>query len=300
MIFRKISKILSFLVITYLLAFPVLCMAQGRVTLVVTRGFSSPPLVQKKVTVKGRSCMEILKRCARVETAYGGGFVVSINGIKGGKKDGAWFYYVNGLMADVGADRYIPRSGDIVQWDYHPWTLSAWVSAIIGSYPQPFLSGGCQIFFSPEMDGPSVRLTKGLKKLGIDNISQSPLGGKEIPAEGPPLVIIGTWDDLREVPWMKDIIKNRKKAGLFLDFGKSGMSVLNMNGKTVKTFSHAGAIVALKLGYGASARALWIVTGTEEESVIRALELLMEHPQKIAFLSGAAVTEEGMWNVPWQ
>ena len=41
---------------------------------------------------------------------------------------------------------------------------SSWIPAIIGSYPQPFLSGGCRILYSREMESLSIKLAEKLAK----------------------------------------------------------------------------------------------------------------------------------------
>ena len=85
---------------------------------------------------------------------------------------------------------------------------------------------------------------------------------------------------------------------IFLDFGEAGITALGAGGKPAATFPGAGAIVALKRGYGSSASALWFVTGTDGQGVLRAVDLLADQPGKITYLSGAVVTEEGVQNVP--
>ena len=299
----KFGKILTAFLILTILSFPTLCAAEdvegkAPATLVVTKNFSRPPLVEKRVPAEGSSCMDILRSCARVETAYGGSFIVSINGISGTSNAGAWFYYVNGVMADVGADRHTPRAGDVIQWDFHPWRASAWIAAIVGSYPQPFLSGGCRMFHSPRMAEPSARLAGRLRGLGVDGVVLRELDGPKPPGPGPPAIIVGSREELEKVGWVKDILDGGRRAGLFIDFGKTGMNVFNVDGQRVKTFADAGALVAMKRGYGAPAWSLWLVTGTGDESVLGVLELLLDRPGEMEFFSGALVTEDGVKNVP--
>ena len=88
--------------------------------------------------------MRMLQRDFDVETRYGGGFVQQINGIAGGREDGRpvdWFYYVNGILADDGAAAHKLAAGDDVWWDHHDWGASADVRAVVGAFPEPFLSG---------------------------------------------------------------------------------------------------------------------------------------------------------------
>ena len=92
----------------------------------------------------GETVMRMLQRDFDVETRYGGGFVQQINGIAGGREDGRpvdWFYYVNGILADDGAAAHKLAAGDDVWWDHHDWGASADVRAVVGAFPEPFLSG---------------------------------------------------------------------------------------------------------------------------------------------------------------
>jgi hypothetical protein len=53
---------------------------------------------------EGDTVMRFLEKTHEVETSHGGGFVESIDGLKGdkaGQRD--WFYYVNGIEASKGA-----------------------------------------------------------------------------------------------------------------------------------------------------------------------------------------------------
>jgi hypothetical protein len=47
-----------------------------------------------------------------------GVFVESIKGVRNGEKDKSWFYYVNGILGDVAADKKIMREDDIVEWRF--------------------------------------------------------------------------------------------------------------------------------------------------------------------------------------
>jgi len=71
----------------------------------VTRNFKESVVKDKRFKSDRGSVMSILKENAKVETAYGGGFVASINSVSQ-DKDSSWFYYVNGILGQVGALNY--------------------------------------------------------------------------------------------------------------------------------------------------------------------------------------------------
>ena len=66
---------------------------------------------------------DALNRIAEVEYEYGGGFVNSINGIASQFPDAYvdWFFFVNGIMSNVGILDYNLVDGDIIYFDYHNW-----------------------------------------------------------------------------------------------------------------------------------------------------------------------------------
>lgn len=49
---------------------------------------------------------------------YDFGILVESIGDKKNTKDLAWIYYVNGKSAEVGADKYELKDGDVVEWKY--------------------------------------------------------------------------------------------------------------------------------------------------------------------------------------
>ncbi len=93
--------------------------------MVVTRDFGHQQLgsASERTLREDQTVMRMLQSDFDVETRFGGGFVQSIDGLAGrgagGQRD--WFYFVNGVEADVGAADYELSPGDRVQWDYRDW-----------------------------------------------------------------------------------------------------------------------------------------------------------------------------------
>ncbi|HYC79883.1 MAG TPA: DUF4430 domain-containing protein [Candidatus Binatia bacterium] len=66
----------------------------------------------------GRNAMELLKSLHRVETqSFGdmGEFVKSINGIEPDSTR-FWAMYVNGSISQTGAEQYVTKSSDTIEW----------------------------------------------------------------------------------------------------------------------------------------------------------------------------------------
>lgn len=111
----------------------------GRATLWVTRDRGAVVLHTAKVPA-GVSALQALDRVADVKTRFGGRYVRGVDGLEEhGRR--AWFYYVNGYLADRSAAEYRLRPGDLEWWDYRSWRDPAQDPVVLGAFPQPFLNG---------------------------------------------------------------------------------------------------------------------------------------------------------------
>jgi uncharacterized protein DUF4430 len=111
----------------------------GRATVWVTRDRGSRVLVSAKVPA-GLTAAQGLERVAKVKTRYGGRYVHAVDGLAESGRD-AWFYYVNGYLADRSAAEYKLHAGDVEWWDYRGWSDPAQDPVVVGAFPEPFLHG---------------------------------------------------------------------------------------------------------------------------------------------------------------
>ena len=115
------------------------------VQLRVTRDFGRTELGAARLASvrEDETVMRVLRSRFEVETRFGGRFVQSIDGLEGGGAGGEvdWFYFVNGVEAEVGAAEFELSPGDRVQWDRRDWGATMRVPAIVGAFPEPFLHG---------------------------------------------------------------------------------------------------------------------------------------------------------------
>jgi Domain of unknown function (DUF4430) len=111
----------------------------GRATVWVTRDRGAHVLHVGKVPA-GLSAMQAVARLGKVETKYGGRYLRSVDGVaEHGQR--AWFYYVNGYLADRASTDYRLRAGDVLWWDYRSWRDPAQDPVVVGAFPEPFLDG---------------------------------------------------------------------------------------------------------------------------------------------------------------
>ena len=111
----------------------------GHATLWVTRDRGAQVLHSTSVPA-GESVLQALDRVAKVKTRFGGRYVRGVDGVDE-QGNRAWFYYVNGYLADRSAADYRLRRGDLAWWDYRAWRNPAQDPVLLGAFPQPFLSG---------------------------------------------------------------------------------------------------------------------------------------------------------------
>lgn len=111
----------------------------GRATVWVTRDRGAHVLHVAGVPA-GVSAMQALDRVASVKTRFGGRYVRAVDGVEE-KGRRAWFFYVNGYLADRGAADYRLRSGDVEWWDYRSWRDPLDDAVVVGAFPEPFRHG---------------------------------------------------------------------------------------------------------------------------------------------------------------
>lgn len=115
------------------------------VRLIVSRDFGARVMHDEIVRWRrGLNVMTLLAQQTHVDTAYGGEFVSAIDNVRstfGGvssAKAADWFYWVDGVLADVGAASYQLHGGDTVWWDYHEWANAMSVPATLSAFPTPW------------------------------------------------------------------------------------------------------------------------------------------------------------------
>lgn len=256
--------------------------AGGGAELRVTRGFGQDLLASATLDPvrEGDTAMRFLQSERDVETRYGGGFVQSIDGLAGEGSEGRrdWFYFVNGLEAGVGAADYELSGGDVVQWDYRRWDEAMSVPAIVGAYPQPFVSGieGKRLPTRVECeDDASPACEEVKRRLGAEGVAATgaPLGA---PASPEVLrVVVAKWDVAREVRAAQPLERGPADSGVFARFSRDGgaLTLLDETGMAARAEPAAtGLVAATALP---DQEPVWLVTGTDDagvEAAARALD----------------------------
>jgi Domain of unknown function (DUF4430) len=259
--------------------------ASGDVTLTVTRDFGTERLGEgpQEGGANGDTVMRQLQRSYRVGTRYGGGFVQDIDGVSGGREDGRqvdWFYYVNGIEMPVGSAERRLAGGERVWWDHHPWDAAQRIPAVVGSFPEPFLSGlegkrfpvrlVCMTRAERSCDEVETRLSDAGVR-GISRAVYQQSGGEQVVR-----VLVGTWADVRRDGITRRLERGPGASGVFARPSPSGSEIelLDSAGETVRTLGAGGGLVAATSVE--SQGPTWLVTGTDDVGVAAAAAALTE------------------------
>lgn len=243
------------------------------VSVVVTRDFGAQRLndTESSKLKKGETVMRFLQRRFEVQTRYGGGFVQSIEGLSGGKADGRsvdWFYYVNGIEAGEGAASRKISGGDKIWWDRHAWDGAQRIPAVVGSFPEPFLSGEKGKRFPVSLVCATTERTcdevaERLGDEGVEGVSRAGIGGNF--GRKVLRVLVGRWDKIRRDPAAAKLEDGPQASGVFARPVGGKFEFLDDRGKVAETGSDAvGLIAATRFE---EQLPTWIITGIDDAGV---------------------------------
>jgi hypothetical protein len=258
--------------------------------LLVTKDFGHDGIVQTDHPETGGSdtVMRLLERNApKVTTRFGGGFVQSIDGVSGGQRNGSpadWFFYVNGIQGDKGATAVKVHQGDRVWWDYHDWSATNDVPAVVGSFPEPFLHGvdGRRLPTRVECADPKSAacstVADKLVELGLP-AARGGVGNSFV--QDTLRIVVGPWQEVRGDSTTKLLEKGPATSGVFAKPAADGKSIalLDERGATTRTLGAGTGLIAatrVKDAKDEISDPVWIVTGTDAAGVDAAASALDE------------------------
>lgn len=251
------------------------------VGVVVTRDFGARELrdVDSSKVPAGETVMRYLQRKFEVQTRYGGGFVQSLEGLSGGRdaqgRPVDWFYYVNGIEAGTGAASRKIADGDQIVWDRHDWGAAQKIPAIVGSWPEPFLTGteGKRIPLAIVCEGEKRSCDEVQTRLGdegVTGISQTGIAS----GVGQKLlrIVVGPWSKISNEPVAASLTRGPKASGVFARPGDRAFELLDEEGEVAQTRTGSvGLVAATRFG---EQQPTWFVTGTDDAGVAAAAAAL--------------------------
>jgi Domain of unknown function (DUF4430) len=266
----------------------------GSAQLVVTRDFGKQRLLSftEDRIPSGETAMRMLMRSGDVKTRYGGRFVTAIKGVESrtsGTRKLDWFYYVNGIEADVGAAERKVASADRVWWDYHDWSAVMRVPAVVGSFPEPFLHGSEGKRFPIRIDcgqDDATACTAVSKRLEAADIAPSTSAIGAVAGKDLLRLVVGTWGEVRQDGASRLIEEGPDKSGVFAKFGPGAgggyeLDLLDSEARTVQSLGPGSGLVAATRFE--DQQPTWVVTGTDSLGVQRAAALITERALRDRF-----------------
>jgi hypothetical protein len=253
--------------------------ADGEAALTLTRDYGAEDIVE--ATIEGPTpsdtVIRVLDREAEITTRYGGGFVQSIEGIAGGtdgERSRDWFFYVNGIESPVGAAEVSVEAGDRIWWDHHDWTDVMRVPAVVGSFPQPFVSAFEDSAIPIEVGCAAERpacetVREALEDEGV--AAETVEVGEAEPGERPRL-LVGELEALAVDRVARLLGDGPERSGVFARPGNGGSKLELLDEGAATDRSGRFGLVAATVR--AEEAPTWLVTGTDASLVAAAAELL--------------------------
>jgi len=253
------------------------------VRLTVTREFGSEELHHSgALAVRGQeTAMSLLMRNYSVQTRFGGGFVQSVNGLAGGTRNGApvdWFYFVNGIEAPKGAAATTVPAGGRIWWDLREWGVTENVPAVVGSFPQPFISGyagkrlpvrvECAAGATAACDAVSGKL----QNYGVPAAIGAVASGEQPDTLR---VLVGTDAELSGEGAVKSLGEGPRASGVYAQLSGGTLTALRPSGAPAARYGAGTGLIAAT-GQGFNGPPVWVITGTDLAGVERAAASLDE------------------------
>ncbi len=104
----------------------------------------------------------------------------------------------------MGVAEYRPQPGDVIWWDYHDWSMTMFIPAVIGSYPQPFKNGfwgknpGTVVMYTPGYEDGALALRQSLEAAGVSKVDTAAFDAAALDAPKKYCILIGPWQELAE------------------------------------------------------------------------------------------------------
>jgi hypothetical protein len=277
----------------------------GAAELRVTRDFGHTELGSARLDTlrDDDTVMRFLRSEFDVETRFGGRFVQTIDGLEGAGATGMrdWFFFVNGVESETGAAEFELSPGDRIQWDYRRWDAAMRVPAIVGAFPEPFLSGlegrrrpvrvECDDVESAPCDGAK----QALDRVGVAS-SGSSLGAPG--TEAVTRLVVARWPQARIVRGAPTLEDGPDRSGVFARFAHDGRSLqlLDEDGEVARTVRPGEGTALVAALQPRAEELLWLVTALDRKGLAAGVAALDEDDLRDAF--AVAVTGRNVEKLP--
>ncbi|MFY0546179.1 DUF4430 domain-containing protein [Brevibacillus sp. H7] len=286
------------------------------VQLRITKDFGAATVLDKPIPIQsGETVMDVLKRSGlELKTGYGGGFVESLGGLASQYRPGDttskkldWFFYVNGLTADVGAAEYPVNAGDVVWWDYHNWDYAISTPAVIGAYPHPFRPRAegetpvpLVIMAAKGFEAQAEHVAKSVHSVRRDEVKTLPWDEQLLSRESA-FILVGDAKGLLSSAFIRELWQAKQNQGLFAGLTTEGIDAIDVFGQVKARYNESGTGLLLATVHPVTRYPIWIVSGTDGEGVEQAakrLEKTSENQTSLSGFFGAIVNGQQIVRLP--
>lgn len=264
-----------------------------QVRLVVSRDFGATVLKDIAFPAsEDLDVMRLLAQSATVETGYGGRFVNGIDGLRStfgrASADEAadWFYWVDGVMADVGAADYVVHGGQTVWWDYHRWADAMMLPVAAHAFPRPWTGRSVPVVASGDVAG----LDDWAATNGITLAARTPPG--ELPPDGG--IVVLTASEAVALPWLSEALGDLSGGTPLVGLDPDG---LHLSGPSGDAGPPATAVVVPLPNRKAADRPLLLILVSDPADTARLLPRLT--PQSLNARIGVAEVDGRFVALPW-
>jgi hypothetical protein len=185
--------------------------------------------------------------------------------LKGGAP--RWYRYVDGVKTASGA----PEAGESVWWDRHVTNVPGQPTAVVGSFPEPFVHGiggkrypvtlGC----GADVEVACAHVESVLAAAGV------PVGEQGIgtgSGQDTLEVVVGTYRDVRGQIATALIQKGPGASGVYAKFAGGALQLLDVHGSVVRILGAGAGLIAAT--NDSQSQPTWLVTGTDAAGVAAA------------------------------
>jgi hypothetical protein len=275
------------------------------VKIVGTRNFGEEVLFEKEAEVRqGATAGEALEQVAEIEMS--GSYIETVNGLRGDQKE-YWLYYINGVLANVFAHRYIMQPGDVMNWDFHNWRFYMQnPMAVIGQFPEPCVRGyngkvaPAVVVYDGGFKEKAGYLKEKLEALGVADVSVKETGSLTAEEKEKFNIFILAGKENALISEINGYFKERE----LVYFDVDRVVVRDFGGKPAKKYGMGyGVIQAMQnpwnpKGNYSCESTVWAVTGLDDKGVNLAAGVLIDQPEKLKNTFAVVVGEDELIRAP--
>ncbi len=266
----------------------------GELRLVVSRDFGAEVLRDVVVPAGEKSdALRVLAENADVDTGYGGQFVSGIDGIKstfggGNAADAAdWFYWVDGVIGDVGAADFKLEGGETVWWDFHRWADAMFVPLALHAFPRPYAGRALAVTAAADVAG----LGDWAAAAGLEVSARRPVTGRA-PDGG---VVLATAAEAADTPWLLELLGATRTGVEMVRVAGGALDLVALSGQTGP---RASAVALPAVNTDHPERPFLVVVGATAEDVDAILPGLTA--ADLSATVGVALVDGELVRLPWQ